>query len=270
MIARVLVVDDEPLAREHLAHLVRQAAPEATVTEAANGDEAVAMISAARPDVVFLDIQMPGRTGLEVIEHIGAERMPAVVFVTAYDQHAVRAFDVAAVDYLLKPYHGDRFLEAWRRVVARHAAESVVTGSRELLAALDAARSAPHAAAPGATIPADADATRLERIAVTDGLRTRFVRLADVEWLEADGNHVRLHAGGVVHRIRDQLSHLEPRLDPARFVRIHRSTIVALDAIKELQPWYGGDQVLILRDGKQLRVSRALRARLVSRLTGGR
>lgn len=266
MIQRVLIVDDEPLARERLADLILLTAPDATLRDVGNGDDAVEVIGAWAPDVVVLDIQMPGRTGIEVVQTVGAEHMPLTIFVTAHDEHAVRAFELAAVDYLLKPYDDQRFTAAWRRVVERQAAGMVVEHAR-LLGAL--ANGGAAAFAGGAARSNAPPAQRwIDRIVVKHDQRTIVVMLKDVQWIESDGNYVVLHAGKERYQVRETLSSLESRLDPQRFVRIHRQTIVDLQALKEMQPWFGGDQVMILKDGTRLRVSRNLRASVTRRLAG--
>jgi two-component system LytT family response regulator len=262
-------VDDEPLARERLASLVRAADAAAEIREAPNGDDAVELIGAWAPTMVFLDIQMPGRDGFGVIETIGAALMPPVVFVTAYDQHAIRAFEVAAVDYLLKPFDETRFREAWTRASRLHTVRTVTQESgrlAQLLASLGGA-SAPTPA-PGEPPSASGERRWADRVVVKKNQRTFLVRLADVQWVESSGNYVVLHAGRDAHEVRETLTSLESRLDPRQFVRIHRRMIVAVDAMKELQPWFGGDQVMILKDGTQLRVSRSYRERVAQRLAG--
>lgn len=256
---RILVVDDEPLARERLVRLIRRAAPRAQVLEATDGDAAVDSIRTNAPHAVFLDIQMPGRDGFAVVESVGALQMPPTVFVTAYDAHALRAFDVAAVDYLLKPFDDERFDATWDRLARRHAATTLAGEAQRLGALL--------AAVGSAAAPANVQA-RVERFLVKVGERTYLVPAADVRWLTSDGNYVDLHTATGAHTIRDTLAHVEQRLDPARFVRIHRRVIVAIDYIKELQPWFGGDQVLILKDGTQLRISRTRRELVTARLAG--
>jgi two-component system LytT family response regulator len=263
---RVLIVDDEPLARERLATLVAAAAPEAELREAGNGEEAVEAIGAWSPTVVFLDVQMPGLTGLEVVENVGTDKMPPTVFVTAYDQHAIKAFDLAAVDYLLKPFDENRFKAAWKRATQAEAMRAVARESgklAELLANLSGGT--PLSAQPSA----DTGAKRwADRVVVKKNQRTILIKLADVQWIESAGNYVSLHVGRETHEVRETLTSLESRLDPARFVRIHRRMIVAVDAMRELQPWFGGDQVMIMKDGTQLRVSRSYREQVAKRLAG--
>ena len=264
-IRRVLVVDDEPRARERVAALVRDCAPAAEIREAHDGDEAVEQIAGWHPDAVFLDVQMPGLGGFDVVAAIGPVKMPPTVFVTAFDAHAIRAFDVAALDYLLKPFDAKRFRAAWDRVAAAASTRTVVAESRKLAAAL-AALTGEQSASPGEA-GARADAPHrpyADRVVVKRGERIYFVKLAGVQWIESNGNYVTLHAGTEAHIIRETLTSLEARLDPRQFVRIHRRVIVSLDAMRELQPWFGGDQVMILKDGRQLRVSRTYREHLAS------
>jgi two-component system LytT family response regulator len=241
---RVLVVDDEPLARDSV-RLALAADPDVLVVgECDDGDSAVDAIAALAPDLVFLDVQMPGLDGFQVIERVGAARMPLVVFVTAYDRHALKAFEVHALDYLLKPFDDARLREALAR------ARRDGAGLAERLTAL-VERMAREGAARGAYVT---------RFVVRRGDRATPVRAEDVDWIEADGNYVVLHVRGAAHRLRTSLGALAAQLDPRRFARIHKSTVVNLDRVRELQPWFGGDYVAILVDGRQLRVSRSFAA----------
>lgn len=264
MIERVLIVDDEPLARERLADLVRAQAPGAVLREAGNGDDAIAMITEWAPQLVLLDMQMPERTGLEVVAAVGAARMPPTIFVTAYDEYAVQAFDVAALDYLLKPFDDERFAAAWQRAITRDATATVVAQAR-LLGALAGAT---PAAVEAASASRAAAPRYIDRMVVKHDQRTIVVMLSDVQWIASDGNYVVLHAGRDKYQVRETLTSLESRLDPRRFLRIHRRTIVDMRAMKELQPWFGGDQIMILRDGTRLKVSRNLRSVVAKRLAG--
>lgn len=258
---RILIVDDEPLARERVVELVRQASATAEVREAGSGEAAVAMIVAWQPEVVFLDIEMPDGNGMDVVTRVGVTRMPCTVFTTAHDEFAVRAFDLAAVDYLLKPFDRERFTRAWNRAMARQTQQAVLEQTQRL-AALVAGFS-------DATVSERMSGPRyLDRIVVKQDQRTIVVMLADVQWMESDGNYVILHAGRERYQARETLTSLESRLDPRHFVRIHRQTIVDMRAMKELQPWFGGDQMMILRDGQRLKVSRNLRAAVARRLAG--
>jgi len=273
MISRVLIADDEPLARERLSELIRRLAPSAAVREVGNGTDAVTLIRSWQPDVVLLDIQMPGGTGFEVIAAVGVDRMPATLFISAHDEFALQAFDVAAVDYLLKPFDDARFSIAWRRLSDRVATGAVLEQAR-ILGALISSRTAGDAASATEAAPAipsramTGSARYADRIVVKHDQRTMVVMLAEVQWIESDGNYVVLHAGKERYQVRETLTSIESRLDPRRFLRIHRQTIVDMRAMKELQPWFGGDQIMILRDGTRLRVSRNYRAEVNKRLAG--
>ena len=244
---RALIVDDEPLARDGVRlHLEAQTDIE-IIGEAIDGDNAVEMINELRPDLVFLDVQMPGLDGFGVIEAVGVDAMPAVVFTTAYDEFALRAFDANAVDYVLKPFDGDRL----RRALDQ--ARTQIRGRR---------RSEIEERLIGLLAELHGKGQYLERIIVRSGGRILILRTDDVDWLEAASNYVRIHAGGREYLLRETMTNLESRLDPAQFVRIHRSTIVRLNRIKELEPLFQGDYVLILEDGTRLTSSRGYRDRL--------
>jgi two-component system LytT family response regulator len=241
---RVLVAEDEPAARKLLATLLGQRADVAVVAEAGSGPAAVAAIRAHAPDVVFLDVRMPGLDGFGVVEAIGPANMPAVVFVTAYDEYAVRAFDIQAVDYLLKPFDRERLDRAVGRAVQhvrRGSPDELAQRLAELLDQLKRGRG------------------YLRRIPVKSEGRVRFLDTDRVDWIEADGKMVRLHAGKEVHVMRQPLAGLLTQLDPARFVRVHRSAAVNVERVQELQPWFQGDHVLILRDGTRVTTGRQYR-----------
>lgn len=258
---RVLVVDDEPLARERIVRLLAGRPPVREVIEAADGPTAVEAVRSRRPDLMFLDVQMPGLDGFDVLRSINSAEMPAVVFVTAYDVHALRAFEVHAVDYLLKPYDNERFWAAFRHASDHVATRSVLGAGRKLATLLQEMDSGRPAAA-----ATPEPARHLERIAVrTDG-RIFFVRPGEIDWCESAGNYVKLHVGRAVHVIRETLQNLEGRLDPSSFLRIHRRLIVNVDRIQELQPWFGGDQIVILKDGARLRLSRTFREKVSDKL----
>ncbi|WP_412060368.1 LytR/AlgR family response regulator transcription factor [Rubrivirga sp. IMCC45206] len=253
---RVLVVDDEPLARQRVLDLLARESDVAVVGTAATGRAAVAAIAEHGPDLVFLDIQMPGLGGLDVVREVGARAMPAVVFVTAYDQHALAAFDVAAVDYLLKPFDDDRFAQSLAR--AREAIRlREVDGLRDRLAALLGA-DRPAAAPPPAEY--------LERIAVDMRGQTRLVPVADIDYIASDGPYAEVHVGAEVYVVRERMQALEDRLDPALFFRIHRSTIVRIDRVEALLTAPGGDYAVRLRDGTRLSLSRTRRDAFTQRL----
>ena len=249
---RTLIVDDEPLARERMRSLVGVETDMELVGEASNGLEAVDAILGRSPDLVFLDVHMPKLDGFEVIETVGADRMPAVVFVTAYDQHALRAFEVQALDYLLKPFDGDRFQGTLRRV--RRQMQTADTGelSQKLIALVRDLKSERP--------------PRTERLVVKSGGRLFFLRTDEIDWIEAAGNYVRLHVGTDGHLLRETMTSIESRLNAEIFFRIHRSHIVNVERIKELQPWFNGEYVVILRNGTKLTLSRGYRDRVQERL----
>jgi two-component system LytT family response regulator len=248
---RALIVDDEPLARDRVASLLGAEPDVEVVGQCRDGREATAAILEQRPDLVFLDIQMPGADGFEVIEAVGPEEMPLVIFVTAYDQHALRAFEVRALDYLLKPFDQDRFRAALAR--ARTQIEGRETGDlgRRLLALVQDMR-------PGPPKP--------DRLVVKSAGKIFFLRTDEIDWVEASGNYVRVHVGAESHLLRETMASLETKLDPDRFVRIHRSRIVNMERIKEMQPWFNGEFVVILTSGVRLTLSRGYREKLQDRL----
>jgi two-component system, LytTR family, response regulator len=250
---RVLLVDDEPLARERMRTALGRLPEVEIAGECADGLEAVAAIQRGQVELVLLDIQMPGLDGFGVVERVGPERMPAVVFVTAYDSYALRAFEVHALDYVLKPFEPGRFEAAARRAIEQVRMRQAGETGRRLAALL---RELP----PGLDPSGGRHATR---ILVREGEGFGFVETARVDWLESAGNYVRLHAGERSWLIRSTLASVQSALDPARFVRIHRSTIVNLDRVREIQPWVGGDYIAILKDGRKLRVSRTHREELL-------
>ena len=250
---RVLVVDDEPLARQRVLDLLRDQPAVEVVGTASTGRQAVAAIAEHGPDLVFLDIEMPGLGGLDVVREVGPAAMPAVVFVTAYDQHALAAFDVAAIDYLLKPFEDGRFAEALDR--ARETVRLREAGAlRDRLATLlDAGRPAPRTG-------------YLERIAVEMRGQTRLVSVETIDYIEADGPYAEVHVGDTVHVVRERMQTLEDRLDPAHFFRIHRSTIVRIDRVEALLTAPGGDYAVRLRNGTRLSLSRSRREAFARRL----
>ena len=248
---RALIADDEPLARERMRSLLGAEPDIEIVAEAKDGLETVELILANSPDLVFLDVHMPKLDGFEVIQTVGPDRMPPVVFVTAYDQHALRAFEVQALDYLLKPFDNDRFQGALKR--ARKQIESRESGDlgQRLLALVRDLK--PSAA-------------RTDRLVVKSGGRLYFLRADEIDWIEAAGNYVRLHVGAEGHLLRETMNSIESRLNPEMFFRIHRSHIVNIERIKELQPWFNGEYVVILRNGARLTLSRGYREKLQERL----
>jgi two-component system LytT family response regulator len=254
---RALIVDDEPLARAHLRSLLRDRGDVDVIGECGDGRSAIDQIRRLTPELVLLDIQMPELDGLEVIREVGPEKMPAVVFVTAYDEHALAAFEVHAFDYILKPVSRKRFTQAIDRVVGLIRAEAPA-GDRPLAALIEAMRSE------------HSERTALDRIAVKSDGRVVFIRVAEIDWIEAADDLVRIHAGKAVHSHRSTLTHLEERLPSSKFLRIHRSTLVNVDRIREIQPWFQGDWVLILSDGTRLHSGKSYRSKVreyIERLT---
>ncbi len=281
---RVLIVDDESLARQRVRRLLQAENDVEVVGEAESGHEAVNLIRELKPDLVCLDVQMPGLDGFGVLRELDGGHVPMVLFVTAYDEHAQRAFDVHAVDYVLKPVDEDRFKAAFDKA-RKHRANAVAAERLgELLetvrrladggAAVADARSdhradagSPDAAAANAATPANGAAGTnggryASRILVKQDGRMFFVKTTEIDWIEADRNYVRLHVGTTAHTIRERISHLEETLDPRLFARIHRSTIVNLNRVREMQQWFSGDYVVILEDGTRLRLSRHYRDRV--------
>ena len=256
---RVLVVDDEPLARSGIADLVARDPELEVVGQCGDGQSAVNAIHQLGPDLVLLDIQMPEMDGFEVIRTVGPDRMPAVIFITAYDQFAVRAFDVHALDYLLKPFDDERFSAAIARSKRRLRDDVVGRLSQRLLGLLEATKRGELPAA--SVIPAGAQ-SYLTRLAVKNAGRVIFVRVDEIDWIEAADYYVRLHVARKSHLLRETMSALEEHLDPARFFRVHRSAIVNLDRLVEIQPYFHGEHVLVLQDGSKLKLSRARKEKL--------
>jgi two-component system LytT family response regulator len=235
---RALIVDDEALARERVRTLLAGESDVELVGECVGGQEAVDAILEQRPDLVFLDVQMPDANGFEVIEAVGPERLPAVVFLTAYDEYALRAFEVHALDYVLKPIEPARFASTLER--ARRALGDAKDQRLHDLLDARAAREAP-----------------VDRLVVRTRGKVWFLRPSEIDWIEADGKHVKLHVGNATHVLRQKLGDLEGRLAPHGFVRVHRSAIVNVDRIQELEPWFHGEYVVILKDGTTLTSSAA-------------
>jgi two-component system LytT family response regulator len=244
---RTVIVDDEELARERIQTLLEQQPDIEIVGLCADGTSAIETIDRERPDLVFLDVQMPGMDGFEVVRNVDADHMPAIVFVTAHDGHALRAFEINALDFLLKPFDQARFekaLERARGQVNRDRGSHFDARLVSLLEGLHEERKYP------------------ERLIVKSGGRVFFVRTEDIDWVEASGNYVKIHAKGEAHLIRESMKNMEAKLDAKIFVRIHRSAIVNIDRIKELEPWFHGEYVVIMRDGTRLTASRVFSDRL--------
>lgn len=243
-----LIVDDEPLARDRVKRFLRDEHDINIIGECGNGREAVAAIKDKKPDLVFLDIQMPEKNGFEVVKSLDAKSMPSVIFVTAYDQYALQAFDVHALDYLLKPFNRERLHKA-----VSHARDQIET---KRMGNLDERL---------ASLIADLRSEKkyLERLVVKSVGRVFFLKVDEIDWIEAAGNYVKLHAGREAHMIRETMNGIEAKLDPDKFLRIHRSTVVHIDRIKELHPMFSGDYAVILRNGTELALSRNYRERLL-------
>ena len=243
----VLIVDDEKPARSKLCRFLAKLPEKMTIMEAGDGEEAVRILSEHNVDLIFLDIQMPGLTGFDVIREVGPDVMPPVIFVTAFDQFAVQAFDVNAVDYLLKPFDFERFEIAFRRVNADDPANRDVT---ETLVRL--------------LQQMDQKVEFRQHLPIKENERIVLLPVREIEWIEADGKYALIHAEKSNHHMRITLQELESRLDPAKFARIHRSHIVNIDFINELQSWFHGDYKVLLKDGTSLRLSRRYSERFLN------
>jgi two-component system, LytTR family, response regulator len=248
---RILIADDEPLARERLKMLLVGQEGFEVVSECHDGPSTIDAIRRNRPDLVFLDVQMPGANGFEVVSALGEEELPLVVFVTAFDKYALKAFDVHALDYLLKPFDRDRFLQALAR--ARQQLERPPDSDlrSRLLALVRDLEPAPQ---------------RLERFVIKSGGRVFFVRADEIDWIEAAGNYVKLHVGTETHLLRETMNAVETQLPRETFYRIHRCHIVNIERVKELQPWFNGEYVVFLRTGARLTLSRGYREKLQDRI----
>jgi two-component system, LytTR family, response regulator len=251
---RILVVDDEPLARARVVNLLAGETGVSEIRECENGLEAVQAIEQWQPDLVFLDVQMPGLDGFGVVDRIGPDRMPVTVFATAFDEFAIRAFEAHALDYLLKPFDPERLAQALGRartqVVLRQRGEL----EEKLSALLEGSGNA---------------ARYTERFVIRNGARITFVEAERVEWIGAEGNYVGLHVGKQVHLIRETLTELERKLDPTRFLRIHRSTIINLDQVQAVESLFRGEYVVILKAGRKLNSSSSYREKLEEALLAG-
>ncbi|MEO6393512.1 MAG: LytTR family DNA-binding domain-containing protein [Pyrinomonadaceae bacterium] len=248
----VLIVDDEPLARRRLRKLIEADDELRLVGECANADEAAKAIRLLRPRLLFLDIQMPRKSGFELLAEIDAEQMPLVVFVTAFDKYAVRAFDIHAIDYLLKPYTAERFGAA------------VQVAKKRLREELNE-----HLAERTLALLAELRTGYAERLLVKANEAIVFLNATDIDWIETQDKYVRIHAGPETYLLRESISHLSARLDPRGFLRIHRSYLVNIDRIKRLEPWFNQEYQVVLRDGTRLTLSRGQRKRLGDVLGAG-
>jgi two-component system LytT family response regulator len=256
---RTIIVDDEPTARRGVRLLLERDQGVDIVGEAAGGAEAADLIRRERPDLAFMDVQMPGCDGFEALTKIEPEATPAVVFVTAYDEHALRAFEVNAVDYLLKPYDDTRFSAALQRAkdeVRRRQSDSVNARLTQLLDYLQANGSA----------NGKKDDNPGDRILVKSSGEIFFLKAEEVDWIEAEGDYMKFHVAGRAHLMRETMARLEARLDPKRFIRIHRSTIVNIDRLRKLSPSFAGEYAVILHDGTKLKLSRGYHERIATLL----
>lgn len=243
MLIKALIVDDEPLARDRVREMLKEHPEIEVIGEAKNGREAIDSIVNQHPDLVFLDIQMPDLSGFDVLQSLDVERLPLIIFVTAYDQHAIRAFDVHAVDYLTKPFDRKRFAEAvdQAKVFMKAATQPDTAGLLRMLQELKAASG------------------YRERFAIKNGETVFFVRAEDVDAIEAEGNYVRINLGSSSHLLRDTLNNIESQVNPRMFVRIHRRTIVNINRVKELQTWARGEYRVVLSTGAHYTLSRGYR-----------
>jgi two-component system, LytTR family, response regulator len=254
MSLRALIVDDEILARKALSRLLKNEPGVNVIGQCGDGESAVDAIRRTQPDLVFLDVQMPEMDGFRVVEAIGVEHMPVTIFVTAFDRYALEAFDANAVDYLLKPFAADRLSRALARARERCLGRQDKEAAQRLFTLLDRTRSQFDYA---------------QRLTVSTRGRIIFVPVADIDWIEAEDNYARLHVSRRVYDVRETLQALMEKLDPRNFIRIHRSTIVNLHRIREVQPWFQGSHIVMLHSGEELRMSRYQRD-AVERLLGKR
>ncbi len=258
---RAVIADDEPAARRGVRLMLERDGEVEIVGEAATGGEATELINRVRPDLVFLDVQMPGGDGFEALAKLEPPAAPAVVFVTAYNEHALRAFEVNAVDYLLKPYDDSRFNAALQRAkaaVRRRQSEAMNSRLTELLNYLqhDGARPLARENGGGAG----------ERVLVKSSGDIFFLKAEEIDWIEAEGDYMKFHVAGRAHLMRETMARLEARLNPRRFIRIHRSTIVNLDRVQKLSPSFAGEYAVVLTDGMKLRLSRGYHDRVAQLL----
>lgn len=247
MMIRTVIVDDEPLARQRIRDLLAEADDIEVVTECANGEAAIRAVEESTPDLLFLDIQMPELDGFDVLQAIGVDRVPVVIFVTAYDQFAVRAFEAHALDYLMKPFDDERFEAALARARERIRQQRGGGTDPRLQQLLQEVRGGRD---------------YLQRLVVPMGTRSAFVRTDDIDWIEAERNYIRLHVGERAWLLRENLGSIEVALDPAKFCRIHRSTIVNIDSIQSVESRFGGGYAVVLVNGTKLNSGRSYRSNL--------
>jgi len=245
---RTVIVDDEELARDRIQTLLELQPDVEIVGVCTDGPSAVELIDRVQPDLVFLDVQMPGMDGFEVVENLERAKMPAVVFVTAHDAHALRAFEIHALDFLLKPFDQTRFEKALERARGHLSRDKSTTVLDSRLVTL--------------LEELHEERKYSERLIVKSSGRVFFVRTEEIDWVEASGNYVKIHTKSDAHLLRESMKNMEAKLDPKTFVRIHRSAIVNIDHIKELEPWFHGEYIVIMRDGTRLTASRVFSDRL--------
>jgi two-component system, LytTR family, response regulator len=261
---KVLLVDDEPAARRGVRLLLGREQDVDVVGEASTSADAVRMIGELRPDLVFLDVQMPEFDGFGVIERVGAASMPPVIFVTAFDEYALKAFEVSAVDYLLKPYEDVRFYSAMERgrvAVRNRASRDVQKKLEQLLSLMKSASPLQDAKTNEASKLARPDGP-MDRVLIKSGGEIYFLSAEEIDWIGAEGDYMVFNVSGKRHLLRETMAKLEAKLDPKRFIRIHRSTIVNLDRVKKLSPGFVGEYAVILHDGTKLKLSRGYQGRL--------
>jgi len=254
---RTIIVDDEPTARRGVRLLLERDADIEIVGEAGGGADAAELMLREKPQLAFLDVQMPGCDGFQALAKVGVAAAPVVVFATAYDEHALRAFEVHAVDYLLKPYDDARFtsaLERAKNAVRRRTADTVDARLSQLLNYLQTAT--------GAAAPAES----ADRILVKSSGEIFFLKAEEIDWIEAEGDYMKFHVAGKTHLMRETMARLEARLDPKRFIRIHRSTIVNFDRMRKLSPSFAGEYAVVLHDGTKLKLSRGYHERIAALL----
>jgi two-component system LytT family response regulator len=257
-----LIVDDEKPARQRLLDLLEQQPEVALVGECASGAEAVQFIREHKPELLFLDIQMPGLSGFDVIKQVGAAHLPVTIFVTAYDDYALRAFEASALDYLLKPYSDERFGQCLMRALSYVRTQKREEISRRLLSFLEETNQGQQPQKSATPARSQSSSRGLERLLIKVGGRVIFLPTEDINWIEAAGVYVQLHVAGKKYLHRASLGELETALHPDRFLRIHRSTIVNISSVKELHLQSHGDYIAILKDGTQLKMSRSYRRKI--------
>ncbi len=250
---KTIIADDEPLAREKIRNLLEEDPDIELIGECADGIETVTAIRNQQPDLVFLDVQMPELDGFGVLKALSDSDLPTLIFVTAYDQYALRAFEVHALDYLLKPFDRERFQKALQRAKEHIRKEKSGEVNEKLLTLLEDLKSEKSN---------NHERKYLDRLVIKAGGRVTFLKTEEIDWIEAAGNYIRLYIGKDSHLLRDTMNNIQTKLDPEKFLRIHRSTILKINRIKELQPWYHGEYVVTLENGKQLTSSRSYRHQL--------